>query len=100
MRDMPPPALVDLLGRLGLAAPAQVLAVQGRVKRLARGLPGFEQVWVDALAQARVLTPFQAGEINAGRSESLVVGPYVLVQPLESLGYAVSYRARELASSR
>jgi serine/threonine-protein kinase len=100
MRDAPPPALVELLGRLGLAAPAQVLAVQGRVKRLARGLPSLEQVWVDALAQARILTPFQAGEINAGRAESLVVGPYVLVQPLDALGYAVSYRARELTSDR
>ncbi|HWA97503.1 MAG TPA: protein kinase, partial [Pirellulales bacterium] len=93
MRDAPPPALVELVGRLGLASPAQVLAVQGRVRRLARGLPRFEQVWVDALAQARVLTPFQAGEINAGRADTLSVGPYVLAQPLEMLGWSVVYRA-------
>ncbi|HEX4132010.1 MAG TPA: protein kinase [Pirellulales bacterium] len=59
-------------------------------------MPRFEQVWVDALAQARVITPFQAAEINAGRGEALALGPYVLAQPLESLGWAVGHRARDV----
>ena len=68
----------------------------GRVRRLARDLPAFESVWVDALAQARKLTPFQAAQINAGRGESLAVGPYVLAAPLPGTGsFAATYRARQ-----
>jgi eukaryotic-like serine/threonine-protein kinase len=96
----PPPSLVELLTRLELALPAQVASVSGRVRRLARDLPGFELVWVDALAQARILTALQAAEINAGRGARLQLGPYVLHQALESLGYATVYRAREIASRR
>ena len=51
MRPSPPPSLVESLGKLGLASPGQVESVAGRVRRLARDLPGFEFVWVDALAQ-------------------------------------------------
>ena len=40
----------------------QVTQMGRRVRRLARDLPQFESVWVDALAQARILTPFQAAE--------------------------------------
>ncbi|HXT58719.1 MAG TPA: hypothetical protein VN699_08785, partial [Pirellulales bacterium] len=95
MRELPPKELVDLLARLGLARPDQVVSVRGRVRRLGRGLPAFESVWVDALAQARLLTPFQAVEINAGRGAALEVGPYVLHQPLPAAGYARVFRAWE-----
>ncbi len=100
VREHPPQELVDLLAKLGLARAEQVRGVRGRVRRLARDLPGFESVWVDALAQARVLTPFQAAEINAGRGAALELGPYVLHQPLPSPGYARVYRAFERQSRR
>jgi len=75
--EQPPQPLVDLLSRLGLATSADVERMRRRVRRLARDLPVFESVWVDALAQARVITPYQAAEINAGRGERLAIGPYV-----------------------
>ncbi|HBO42690.1 MAG TPA: hypothetical protein DD670_01880, partial [Planctomycetaceae bacterium] len=63
-----------------------------------RGLPLFLSVWVDALVKARLLTPFQAAEINAGRGEKLRVGPYVLHNRLGSLGYAETFLARHIES--
>jgi len=98
MREEPPQALVELLERLELATARQVRGMYGRVRRLARELPLFESAWVDALAQSRVLTPFQAAEINAGRGDALRVGPYVLCRPLPALGYADCYVAREIDS--
>ena len=83
MREEPSLPLLAMLGRLGLSA-NEVRAVRGRARRLARGVPLFDTVWVNALAQARVLTAFQAAEINAGRSARLLVGPYVLVRPLRA----------------
>lgn len=98
MPETPPPELIALLERLGLAAAADVRGVGRRVRRLARDLPQFESVWVDALAQARVLTPFQAAEINAGRGESLRVGPYLVCAPARWPGYVACYRARRADS--
>ncbi|MBN2291860.1 MAG: hypothetical protein JXM70_05510, partial [Pirellulales bacterium] len=96
MRHTPPESLVELLGRLALATPDDFRAVAGRARRLARGLPLFESVWIDALAQAGVLTAFQAAEINARRGECLQVGPYVLDRPLGSLQYAETYAAHKI----
>ncbi len=93
MRHTPPESLVELLGRLGLATADDFRAVAGRARRLARDLPLFESVWVDALAQARILSAFQASEINARRGARLRLGPYVLQSPLGSLQYAHTYAA-------
>jgi len=98
MRESPPPQLIALLERLNLATEAQVRRMGRRVTRLAGELPRFESVWVDALAQARILTPFQAAEINAGRGPSLHVGPYVLCERLCWPDYVGCYRARRLES--
>jgi len=100
MREQPPAPLVDLLERLHLATPAEVRTVYGRARRLARDLPLFTSVWVDALAQSRLITPFQASELNAGRGETLGVGPFVLLDRLESGGYAENFRARHKTSGR
>ena len=95
MREEPPQELVRLLERLDLAAPDRVRSMGRRMHRLARGLPLFDSVWVDALARARVITHFQAGEIAAGRGDALRVGPYVLWRRLPSPGYVDCYLARE-----
>jgi hypothetical protein len=115
MREQPPPQLVALLERLGLATGGGTTSggtggaassfsrrlgrrLGRRVRRLARDLPRFESVWVDAAAQARILTPFQAAEINAGRGERLRIGDYVLCESVGWPDYVASYRARRLAS--
>ena len=71
----------------------------GRARRLARGVPLVESVWVDALAQSRLLTPWQAAEINAGHGDGLRVGPYVLRQPLPWPYYGTACRSRELGNT-
>ncbi len=70
-----------------------------RVGRLAKDLPRFDSVWIDALAQARVLTPFQAAELNAGRGGALRVGPFLLGQRLAHPCYVASYRAKNVESA-
>ncbi len=100
MRQEPPTRLIELLERTGLATAGQVRGVRGRAKRLARGLPLFESVWIDALAQARVITRFQAVRINSGQVDSLCVGPYLLDRSLPSAGYMEWFRAREVESGR
>jgi serine/threonine protein kinase len=99
MPQPPPHHLIELLERLKLCTPEQLRAMGRRVRRLARGLPLLEPVWVDALAQARVLSHFQAAEIHAGRGDALRVGPYVLRQPLPSPSYDDCYFAREVDST-
>ena len=98
MPEQPPAQLVAMLERLGLANAGQVARMGRRVKRLARDLPRFESVWVDALCQARILTAFQAAEINAGRGQRLRLGPYVLHQRLPHPCYVACYRARNVDS--
>src|SRR5574340_1087229 len=98
MREQPPPELIALLERLGLADAARVQRAGHAVRRLARDLPRFESLWVDALAQASILTPWQAAEINAGRGTPLRVGPFLLEEPLSWPEYVGSYRARRHGS--
>ena len=98
MRLEPPKQLLELVQRTGLATAGQVRGVRGRARRMARGLPLFESVWVDALARARIITQFQAVSINAGQGDSLRVGPYLLDRRLPSVGYVDCYQAREVES--
>jgi len=96
MREQPPDELVDLLEQLSLATPGQVRSMRRRTRRLAADLPCFESVWVDALAQARILTRLQAAEINAGRGRELRVGPFVICRRLQWPLYADSFLARRI----
>ena len=98
MPELPPAELVATLERLGLATAEQVARMGRRVGRLAKDLPRFDSVWIDALAQARVLTPFQAAELNAGRGGSLRVGPFLLCERLAHPCYVASYRAKNVDS--
>lgn len=100
MRTQPPANLVSLLARLKLATAEQIAGVARRAGRLAGDLCEFESVWVDALAQARILTPFQAAEINAGRGESLLHGPYVVTHALGGPHWADCYAARHVETGR
>ncbi len=100
MRELPSKQLLELLARLGLLTPAQVRSVARRVRKLAGDLPRFDLVWVDALAQSRLLTAYQAREINAGRGGQLAVGPYVVRDRLPSIGYAEIYLARASKQQR
>src|SRR5262245_21669098 len=99
MPDEPSPQLIDQLARLQLAAPRQVRAMRRGAKRLARGTPLVDLVWVDALVQTRLLTPYQGAEINAGRGDGLVVGKHLLQRLTARLGYANSFLAIDRESN-
>jgi serine/threonine protein kinase len=60
---------------------------------LARDVPAFDSVWIDALVHARKLTAFQAKVLESGRPERLAVGPCVLVDRLGH-GASATYLAR------
>ncbi|HEX4143033.1 MAG TPA: protein kinase [Pirellulales bacterium] len=98
MNDRPSESLIELLARLRLATAGQVQSQAAQVRRLAGDLPPLDLIWVDTLVQARLLTPFQAAQINAGRGDQLAVGPYVLVRPLGGLGFADCFEGRHLES--
>lgn len=74
--------LADQLNRLRLCTPAQLAGCESIVRRLCHDLPDFDSVWLDALVQRRVLSPFQAEVLQSARPEDLRVGRYVVVQPL------------------
>ncbi len=85
--------LTDWLIRLNLCTRADLRRCQRRVRQLARDVPAFDSVWIDALVHARKLTPFQARLLESGRPEQLAVGPCVLVDRLGQGGSA-TYLAR------
>ncbi len=89
-----PLQLAELLESLGLAAPSKIRRASRRVRRLARQLPQFESLWLDALANCGALTRWQATEIGAGRGGQLKLGSYVLAEPLADCLYAQAFRAR------
>lgn len=64
------------------------------VRRLARDLPAFDSVWIDALLQVRKLTPFQAKLLESDAPERLCVGPCVLLNRLGPSGRSGTYLAR------
>jgi len=100
MRPTPPAQLITLLRRLGLPAAERIGRVAGRVARSAKDLPVFESVWIDALMQARYLTPFQAAEIRDGRGPTLRRGNYLIEAPLATDGLVCWFRGRSIARRR
>ena len=74
--------LRESLVRLNLCSERDFRRCRRRVRRLARGIPAFDFVWIDALLHAGVLTPFQAKVLESSPPEVLRVGPCVLLGPL------------------
>ncbi len=97
--EPPSTALVNTLQSLNLATAKDLRACQTHIRHLVRDLPAFDSVWVDALVQGGILTPFQA-KCLAQNPESLQLGDYVLVDRLPHDGWPVRYRARALAGGR
>src|SRR6476660_3980159 len=100
MQQGPSAKLLDLLARHSLATADQVARMAPRVRKLAGELPEFDSVWIDALAQAGVLTPYQAAQINAGRGDSLARGDYVVLHPIASPYYAACFVGRARGDGR
>ncbi len=97
--EPPSTSLVHLLQSLHLATAQDFRACQKHIRYLVRDLPAFDSVWIDALVQGAVLTPFQA-KCLAQNPDSLKLGAYVLVDRLPHDGWPVRYRAQPLAGGR
>ncbi|MEX0716248.1 MAG: serine/threonine-protein kinase [Planctomycetaceae bacterium] len=85
-----------LLRRLiewNLCTAADLRRCRARVRKLARDLPAFDSVWIDALVQARRLTPFQASLLETDPDE-IVQGPCLLVDRLGRGPDAATFLAR------
>lgn len=74
--------LSELLRNLQLCTPQELAACERRVRRLCHDLPDFDSVWLDALVQQRVLTPWQVEVLQSVQPQRLQVGEYLLRQPL------------------
>ena len=94
MIEPPSKQLVKRLEDLGLCSPRDLRRCRGRVKRLAHDLPAFDTVWIDALVQARKLTPFQARILDSPCPERLRVGPCVVIDELGHGPSSTTYLAR------
>lgn len=70
--------LQKLLFSLNLCTPRDLRRCRRHVWRLARDLPAFDSVWLDALAQAGRITPFQQRILESAAPQRLQVGPCVL----------------------
>jgi serine/threonine protein kinase len=101
-RVLEPPTL-ELQQRLRdwrLCRPADLRRARRRVRQLARDLPAFDSVWIDALVQDGRLTPFQARVLESDRPESLVAGDYVLLDELGRSRVSRTWLARSLSTGR
>ncbi len=88
------PHLSRLMADLRLCTPADLRACRGRVRRLARDVPAFDFVWIDALLQAGKLTPFQARILESNAPRALQVGPCVLLDQLGEGPQGATFLAR------
>ena len=64
------------------------------VRRLAGDLPLFDSVWIDALVQARHLTPFQATFLERDQPDALWAGPCLLLDRLGHRSTSRTFLAR------
>ena len=96
MYEPPSENLVRQLTELQLCHPRDLRRARSRVKRLSFDLPAFDSVWIDSLVQLRLLTPFQAKQLETGQGESLRIGPFVAVDELGRSQHGSTILARRL----
>ncbi|MFK7777943.1 MAG: serine/threonine-protein kinase [Gimesia sp.] len=94
MLEPPSKELLQRLIKLRLCTAADLRSCRRRVRKLARGIPAFDSVWIDALVQAQKITPFQARTLESGNPELLAVGPYLLISELGRSHKSSTYIAK------
>jgi eukaryotic-like serine/threonine-protein kinase len=80
--EPPSEALLQRLTEWQLATGRDIARAARLVKRLAHDLPVFDSVWIDALVQQRLLTPYQARELESESPQPLAVREWVLLDEL------------------
>ncbi|MFM7160853.1 MAG: serine/threonine protein kinase [Planctomycetaceae bacterium] len=87
--------LRERLLTLGLCSERDLRRCRPHVRRLARDLPAFDSVWLDALVQTGALTPFQVRQLESDRPERLTCCPCVLVAQLAAGTHGGTFLARQ-----
>lgn len=82
MHEPPSEQLVRQLTELQLCRPRDLSRARGRVRRLTYDLPAFDSVWIDSLVQLRLLTPYQARQLELGQGDELRIGSLVAIDQL------------------
>jgi eukaryotic-like serine/threonine-protein kinase len=86
--------LRDALVRLNLCSDRDFRRCRPIVRKLARGIPAFDFVWIDALVQLGSLTAYQAKVLQSAPPDQLCIGRCVLLERLGSGNDSKTYRAR------
>jgi serine/threonine protein kinase len=97
--DWPSRELSQRLAEWRLCTPHDVARCRSTVKRLSRDLPAFDSVWIDALSQSRLLTPYQSKILDSPHPDRLRIGSHVLIERLEEGAWRSVYRARPIDST-
>jgi eukaryotic-like serine/threonine-protein kinase len=87
-------ALLDVLQRCNLLAPEQL----GKLRALLDHHEGDASEVSKTLVERNWLTSFQANQLLLGRSEELVVGPYIIIDRLSKSSRSEVYKARHVES--
>jgi serine/threonine protein kinase len=91
--------LRESLVRLNLCGERDFRRCRRRVRKLARGIPAFDFVWIDALLHGGSLTPFQAKVLESSPPEQLCIGPCVVLDRLGRGEFSETYLAKTRGGS-
>ncbi|HEV8004295.1 MAG TPA: serine/threonine-protein kinase, partial [Planctomycetaceae bacterium] len=87
--------LRDALLRLNLCSDRDFRRCRPIVRKLARGIPAFDFVWIDALVQLGSLTAYQAKVLQSAPPDQLCIGRWILLERLGSGNNSKTFRARD-----
>jgi eukaryotic-like serine/threonine-protein kinase len=98
---MEPPSqkLTETLKTLNLCTQADLRKCRSQVRSLARDLPAFDSVWIDALKQIKAITPFQAKILESSEPQKLKLAAYTLISELGKGSSSTTYLCRKGTSS-
>lgn len=86
-------SLRESLVRLNICRERDFRRCRRRVRRLARGIPAFDFVWIDALLSEGILTTFQAKVLESAPPDALRLGPCVLLERLGGGEFSETFAA-------
>ncbi len=94
---MEPPSqkLAETLKNLNLCTQADLRKCRKQVRSLARDLPAFDSVWIDALKQIKAITPFQAKILESPDPQKLKLADYTLISELGKGSSSTTYLCRK-----
>lgn len=96
MVEPPSQELVRQLTELQLCLPSDLHRARGRVRCLSYDLTAFDSVWIDSLVQLRLLSPYQAKQLEDGHADRLRIGSFVVIDEIGRSDRGTTLLARRL----